>query len=151
MVRHLTRLARRGGPIGRTTPATIEARAKKEAVSAAGAGQMLRQLAATGWLVELTGSRTHRAYVARDLADLGIAMVPARLRPPPGHIAEEEPVAVPPLPSPAERKAPIEVDYSGVFSDLRMVESRIDALLAERGLSGRAVVDISESPADPLS
>ncbi|MGL4960608.1 MAG: hypothetical protein ACRC67_05205 [Inquilinus sp.] len=98
VVRHLTRLARRGGPLGRTTPSAIEGRARKEAVSAAGAGQMLRQLAKTGWLVELTGSRTHRAYVARDLADLGIAMVPARLRPPPGHAAEEEPVVIPPLP-----------------------------------------------------
>ncbi|TSD83476.1 hypothetical protein FFK22_037605 [Mycobacterium sp. KBS0706] len=134
VVRHLTRLARRGGPLGRTTPAAIEARAKKEAVSAAGAGQMLRQLAATGWLVELTGSRSHRAYVARDLADLGIAMVPARLRPPPGHVAEEEPAVIPPLPSPGERKAPLEVDYTAVFSDLRMVECRIEALLSEMGL-----------------
>jgi len=139
VVRHLTRLARRGGPLGRTTHASIEARASKEAVSAAGAGQMLRQLAATGWLVELTGSRSHRAYVARDLADLGIAMVPARLRPPPGQVGEEEPVVIPPLPSPGERKAPLEVDYTEVFSDLRMVESRIEALLAQMGLGRRGV------------
>lgn len=137
VVRHLTRLARRSGSLGRTTPEAIAAREKKEAVSAAGAGQMLRQLEKSGWLVELTGSRTHRAYVARDLADLGIAMVPARRRPLPDRAIEDETVVIPPLPSPSERKAPLEVDFTEVLSDLRKVESRIDALLAERGLAPR--------------
>ena len=82
VVRHLTRLARRGGPLGRATPAVVEAR--KTAVSRASAGEMLRQLAASGGLVELTGSRSHRAYVPRDLAELGIDVRPARLWPAPG-------------------------------------------------------------------
>ncbi|TSD83473.1 hypothetical protein FFK22_037590 [Mycobacterium sp. KBS0706] len=135
VVRHVTRLGRRGGPLGRATPAVIEAR--KTAVSRASAGEMLRQIAASGWLVELTGSRTHRAYVPRDLAELGIDVQPTRLRPRPGRDVEEERSEIPPLPSPSERKAPLEVDFSGVLSDLRMVESRIDALLAERGLAPR--------------
>jgi hypothetical protein len=135
VVRHLTRLARRGGPLGRATPVVIEAR--KTAVSRSSAGEMLRRLADTGWLVELTGSRTHRAYVPRDLAELGIDVQPARVRPRPGREVEDETFEIPPLPSPSERKAPLEVDFSGVLSDLRMVESRIGALLAERGFAPR--------------
>jgi hypothetical protein len=139
VVRHLTRLARRGGPLGRTRPETVATR--QTAISAAGAGALLRQLAASGWLVELTGSRTHRAYVPRDLADLGIDVQPARLRPPPGRKLEEEPFEVPPLPSPGERKAPLEVDYTEVFSELRVVEKRIEALLADMRLSRMAPVE----------
>ncbi|MGL4964422.1 MAG: hypothetical protein ACRC67_24540 [Inquilinus sp.] len=135
VVRHLTRLARRGGPLGRTRPETAATR--RTAVSRASAGEMLRQLADSGWLVELTGSRTHRAYVPRDLAELGIDVQPARLRPAPGREVEEERFVIPPLPSPSERKAPLEVDFTEVLSDLRIVESRIDALLAERGLALR--------------
>jgi len=137
VVRHLTRLARRGGPLGRATPEVIASRKDKTAVSRASAGEMLRQLAASGWLVELTGSRTHQAYVPRDLAELGVDVQPARLRLQPGRQVEEEPLVIPPLPPPAERKAPLEVDYTGVFSDLRLVESRIEALLAEMGLGRR--------------
>lgn len=135
VVRHLTRLARRGGPLGRTRPETAAAR--KTAVSRASAGEMLRQLAESGWLVELTGSRTHRAYVTRDLAELGIDVQPARLRPLPGREVEEEAFEIPPLPSPAERKAPLEVDYTEVFSELRMVEGRIEALLSDLGIGSR--------------
>ncbi len=67
-------------------------------MSRASAGEMLRQLAASGWMVELTGSRTHRAYVPRDLAELGVDVQPARLRPAPGREVEEETFVVPPLP-----------------------------------------------------
>lgn len=135
VVRHLTRLAHRGGPLGRTRPETAAAR--KTAVSRTSAGEMLRQLAASGWLVELTGSRTHRAYVPRDLAELGIDVQPARLRPAPGREFEEERFEIPPLPSPSERKAPLEVDFTEVFSALWVVEARINALLVERGLAHR--------------
>ncbi|MGL4967656.1 MAG: hypothetical protein ACRC67_40945 [Inquilinus sp.] len=141
VVRHLTRLARRGGPLGRTTPDVIAARKDKTAVSRASAGEMLRLLAGSGWLVELTGSRSHRAYVPRDLAELGVDVQPARLRPQPGRQVEEEPLVIPPLPSPAERKGPLEVDYTEVFSELRMVESRIEALLADMGLGRRATAE----------
>ena len=142
VVRHLTRLARRGGPLGRTRPETVVAR--KTAISAAGAGALLRQLAASGWLVELTGSRTHRAYVPRDLADLGIDVQPARLRPPPGRKFEEEAFEIPPLPSPGERKARLEVDYTEVFTELRLVESRIEALLTDMRLGRRVATEGSD-------
>ncbi len=142
VIRHLTRLARRGGPLGRTTAAVIASRDDRSALSRASAGEMLRHLAGSGWLVELTGSRTHRAYVTRDLAELGIDVLPARLRPRPGRAVEEEAFEIPPLPSPAERKAPLEVDFSGMFAELRVVEGRIQTLLIERGLSTRAAHDI---------
>jgi hypothetical protein len=139
VVRHLTRLARRNGPTGRTSPEII--RKRKTAVSRQGAGKMLRQLADTGWLVELTGSGSHRAYVLRDLADLGISMQPARLRPRrrmKPEIPEAEPVAIPPLPTPDERLAPVDMDLSGMMSDLQGVEMRIAAVLDERGLRRRS-------------
>jgi hypothetical protein len=138
VIRHLTRLARRGGTLGRTTAAVMASRKGGSAIARASAGEMLRQLAASGWLVELTGSRTHRAYVTRDLADLGIDVQPARLRPRPGRQLEDDAFEVPPLPSPGERKAPIEVDYSGVVSELRLVENRIETLLADMGLGRRS-------------
>ncbi len=150
VVRHLTRLARRGGPLGRTRPETISTR--KTAVSWEGASKMLRQLANTGWLVELTGSSSHRAYVLRDLAELGIAMQPARLRPRrrvKPEIPEAEPIAIPPLPTPDERLAPLEMDLSGMMSDLHGVEMRIAAILDDRGLRRRpAATTEADSDAD---
>lgn len=102
---------------------------------------MLHQLADTGWLVELTDSGSHRAYVLRDLADLGITIQPARLRPPRRIRPEtaETPV-IPPLPAPDERLAPVEMDLSGMLSELQGVEMRIAALLDERGLRRRPAV-----------
>jgi hypothetical protein len=135
VVRHLTRLARRGGPLGRTRPETMAER--QTGISVAGAGTLLKQLAASGWLVELTGSRTHRAYVPRDLAELGIDVQPARLRPPPSRPVQAEPFVIPPLPSPSERKVPLEVDFSAMFADLRVVEARVEALLSAGGLAPR--------------
>ncbi len=148
VVRHLTRLARRGGPLGRTRPETISAR--KTAVSWEGASKMLRQLADTGWLVELTGSTSHRAYVLRDLAELGIATQPARLRPRRRmEIPEAETIAIPPLPTPDERLAPVDMDLGGMMSDLQGVEMRIAAVLDERGLRRRpAVTTEADSDAD---
>jgi hypothetical protein len=150
VVRHLTRLARRNGLIGRTDPEVI--RRRKTAVSRQGAGKMLRQLADTGWLVELTGSSSHRVYVLRDLADLGIAMQPARLRPPRRtrpEIPAAESVAIPPLPAPDEKLAPVQIDLSGMISDLHGVEIRIAGLLEERGLRRRPPITTNpDSDAD---
>lgn len=149
VVRHLTRLARRNGPLGRTHPDII--RKRKTAVSRQGAGKMLRQLADTGWLVELTGSGSHRAYVLRDLADLGMSMQPARLRPrrrSKPDIPEDEPVAMLPLPTPDERLAPVDMDLNGMMSDLHGVEMRIAALLDERGLRRRPAVT-TDADSDP--